>query len=189
MEALIQLALGHSSLLQNIICWETDRGIVLGELKNGKNETKRPLAESLEIFDLIQSIVTVTSDFLNSALAKEIRAARTDYIVALKGKHGADYVKAMEFFAEDFKEKTKDHYQDSIFTAKSSFLREVFAAEEISWFTEKDNWAGLRSSILFNLETKTENKVIHETGASYELAARGENTFFLNPPDTCHSRK
>lgn len=169
LEGLIHLALGKkTSSLQNAMVWESDRGIIIGELKEPtQKKSDSPLLEVMGHFDLTESLITIHADTLRKDFSRQIKASGGDYIIALKGKHGNPYELVQEFFYEGIEEKLSaarhQRHQDHIEEKKLSMLREILVIEDVSWFVERDGWSGLKSTIQFNSQTTTENSSIQET--------------------------
>lgn len=168
-ESLIYLALGKKrSSLQHILVWETDRGMILGELKEDSQVNGgSPLSEVLAHFDLKGAKVIINADNLKKDLSRQIKSAGGEYLIAIKGKHGTPYEQVQEYFYEKVEEKLSTtvhhHYQDSFQEKKVSMLREFFVVEDTSWFVERDGWTGLRSTLQFKSQAITENKTASET--------------------------
>jgi predicted transposase YbfD/YdcC len=162
-DTLIQIALGKNGvLLQTITAWETDRGILIAELRvDRKPGQEIQIRESLDQFDLEGTIVTVESPFFDKKLSRKIKRNGGDYLIALKNKHGEFYKKAQEYFA--LNPKGTSHYNDLMEGKTLTIKREVRVTDDLSWMDEKDEWEGLSALVHFLSETRGENRTVSES--------------------------
>ncbi len=170
-DLLIQHAIGKKasdtlSALRNVGVWESDRGIVLAELKNDFQDKRYqpPLLQALEVFDLSDAILTIDSDKDSSKISRKIKEEGADYLVALKGKHGVDYERAAELFSSDLHERgdqiPHETYRDVNQSPSIATLREITVAEDVSWVQNKDVWAGLKTVVQMVMETVVDNRTV-----------------------------
>ena len=139
--------------LRLVSAWATEQRLVLGQLKTGEksNEiTAIPLL--LEFLELRGCIVTIDAMGCQREIAAHIIAQKADYLLSLKGNQGVLHEEVGEYFAwaqkTQFKEIEYDYSQTIEKDHGRIEERRCFVTEDTEWFTEKAEWAGLRSFIM-----------------------------------------
>ncbi len=89
-------------------------------------------------------------------MASQIIARQADYVLSLKGNQGRLHQEAAEYFAWAEKINFKDLEYDYCQTLEKDDGRiegrKCWVTEDIEWFAEKGEWAGLRSFIMGEAE-------------------------------------
>jgi len=140
-----------------VSAWAAQNGLVLGQMQvaDKTNEIKAlpPLLRALE---LSGCIVTLDAMGCQKEIAKEIKEADADYVLALKGNQGQAH-REIKAFLDDavgrqdqsaparknrlalaFKETVeKDHGRLE--------TRRYYQSADVSWFADRQQWEGLRS--------------------------------------------
>jgi predicted transposase YbfD/YdcC len=136
------------SALHVVSAWASSNGLVLGQLateeKSNEITAVPALLRSLELAGCI-----VTVDALNTQknIAKEIREADADYVLALKGNHPVlsqeiksyldDAIVRQDLALAQWETVEKGHGRIE--------TRRYWASEQIGWLADRAQWEGLRS--------------------------------------------
>ena len=140
-----------------VSAWVTESQITLGQLATEEKSNEiTAVPELLDILDVKGSTVTADAMSCQRAIAAQIRQGGADYVLALKGNQPA-LLEDVKFYFENervasHKTNDKDHGRIE--------SREYFLETDISWLTQRADWAGLqgigmvRSTVI---QKKTEN--------------------------------
>ncbi|MBA3767769.1 MAG: ISAs1 family transposase [Acidobacteria bacterium] len=143
--------------LRMVSAWATEQRLVLGQLKTEEksNEiTAIPLL--LELLELKGCIVTIDAMGCQRAVAAQVISQEADYVLSLKGNQGRLHEEVEEYFAWAEGINFKDLKYDYCATLEKDHGRiegrRCWVTEDIAWFTEQAQWAGLRSFIMVEAE-------------------------------------
>ncbi len=143
--------------LRMVSAWASEQRLVLGQLKTEEksNEiTAIPLL--LELLELKGCIVTIDALGCQTEIAAQVIEQGADYVLSLKGNQGTLYEEVEEYFAWAEKIDFKDLEYDYCATLEKDHGRiegrRCWVTEDTDWFTEKAQWAGLRSFIMVEAE-------------------------------------
>jgi predicted transposase YbfD/YdcC len=133
-----------------VSAWGRENGMVLGQIKvDEKSNEITAIPQLLRALELADCIVTIDAMGTQKEIAREIRDADADYVLALKGNHETALEEVSSFLldakdksfaavAHDFLETVeKDHGRIE--------TRRYWITEEIGWFQDRGLWDGLRS--------------------------------------------
>jgi predicted transposase YbfD/YdcC len=139
--------------LRMVNAWACEQRLVLGQLKTREksNEiTAIPLL--LELLELRGCIVTIDAMGCQTEIAAQIISQEADYVLSLKGNQGQLHEEVAEYFAWaeriDFKDLEYDYCRTLEKDHGRIEERRCWVTEDTDWFTEKAEWAGLRSFIM-----------------------------------------
>jgi predicted transposase YbfD/YdcC len=139
--------------LRMVSAWACEQRLVLGQLRTSEksNEiTAIPLL--LELLELRGCIVTIDAMGCQTQIAEQIISAEADYVLSLKGNQGLLHEEVAEYFAWaeriNFKELEYDYCRTLEKDHGRIEERRCWVTEDTDWFTEKAEWAGLRSFIM-----------------------------------------
>jgi predicted transposase YbfD/YdcC len=131
--------------------------LVLGQLKTEEksNEiTAIPLL--LELLELQGCIVTVDAMGCQREVAAQIISQGADYVLSLKGNQGLLPEEVVEYFAWAERINFRELEYDYCATLEKDHGRiegrRCWVTQDIDWFMEKAEWAGLRSFIMVEAE-------------------------------------
>jgi predicted transposase YbfD/YdcC len=138
------------SAIHMVSAWGRENGLVLGQIKVAEKSNEiTAIPELLRTLELADCIVTIDAMGTQKSIAREIREADADYVLALKGNHETALEEISSFlldaraknFADvphDFLEKVeKDHGRIE--------TRRYWITEQVDWFEDRQLWEGLRS--------------------------------------------
>lgn len=121
------------------------------------NEIKA-IPELLDSLNIKGTIITTDAMGTQTAIVKKIRQKQADYVLALKANQGNLLEDVGLYFSEDQFLK-KCAYKKTVEKARGrTEKREYWQTDDISWLSQKKEWAGLKTIIL------TRNTVTGEEG-------------------------
>jgi len=136
------------SLPYIVSAWASSNRLVLGQLQvaDKSNEiTALPLL--LRQLELAGCIVTVDAMGCQKKIATEIKAARADYVMALKGNHEHIHAAVKTFLDDAVAGRATQvaSYQTVEQDHGRSEVRRWYLSDQLDWLAERAEWAGLRT--------------------------------------------
>lgn len=144
-----------------VSAWAEDNGLVLGQLKvDEKTNEITAVPQLLRALELSGCIVTLDAMGCQKNIAKEIKEADADYVLALKGNQGTVHQEVKAFLDETIAEANAERpagvaprpavarlVRTKVVEKDHGRLetREYFQSAELGWFADKDQWEGLQS--------------------------------------------
>ena len=101
----------------------------------------------LRALELAGCIVTADALHCQKNIAREIKEADADYVLALKGNQGTTFTE-MKTFLDDALERKESHLVWTQTTDKGHgrvAVRRSWQTQKLEWFADKAEWAGLKS--------------------------------------------
>lgn len=153
----LRRALAADQSIQYVVsAWAESNRLVLGQLKvAAKSNEITAVPALLRVLELAGCIVTVDAMGCQKTIAKEIRDADADFILALKGNHEVVHAEVQTFLDDavtraaapplPFATATlaaletveKDHGRHE--------TRRYYQSTDVGWFADRGQWDGLRS--------------------------------------------
>jgi predicted transposase YbfD/YdcC len=131
-----------------VSAWAADNGLALGQLKtNDKSNEITAVPKLLRALELSGCIVTLDAMGCQKEIAKEIKEADADYVLALKGNHGLTYAEIKSYLDEAIARKAKELAYVEIPDKGHGRLetRRYWQSDQLAWFAERSSWEGLQS--------------------------------------------
>lgn len=143
--------------LRLVSAWACEQRLVLGQLKTEEKSNEiTAIPALLELLELRGSIVTIDAMGCQREVAAQIIAQEADYVLSLKGNQGLLHEEVAEYFAwaeqTDFKDLEYDYCARLEKDHGRIEGRRCWVTEDTDWFTQKAQWAGLRSIIMVEAE-------------------------------------
>jgi len=131
-----------------VSAWATESGLLLGQrkVKNKSNEITA-VPELLRALELAGCIVTADALHCQKNIAKEIKEADAEYVLALKGNQGTAFTE-VKAFLDDAIARKESHWATWETTDKEHGRLEVrryWQTEQLDWFADRAEWEGLKS--------------------------------------------
>jgi predicted transposase YbfD/YdcC len=131
-----------------VSAWALESGLLLGQrkVKNKSNEIT-VVPELLRALKLAGCIVTAAVLHCQKHIAKEIKEADAEYVLALKGNHGTAFAEVKSFLDEAIA-RQETHLVTLETTDKEHGRLEVrryWQTEKLAWFADQGKWEGLKS--------------------------------------------
>ena len=146
--------------LHLVNAWAVDNGLCLGQEQTSEksNEiTAVPLL--LRQLELAGCLVTVDALNTQKAIAREIREADADYVLALKGNHPLLHQEVSDFLldahARGFAGVAHDFFEEADKGHGRLEIRRHWITAHIGWITPRAEWEGLRCVGLVERERHT----------------------------------
>lgn len=160
--------------LRTLNVYAGDYGICIGQKFIGEKTNEIPAAqELLSLMDLRDSIVTADAMNCQKGTVAAIAGAKGDYVLALKGNQPLFYEEVREYFDEERLEGLRQAegcwYRTTEKEHGGVAVRDYYITEDISWYSEKGQWAKLKS---FGMVKKRATAVLNTVKASYKLSMK-----------------
>jgi predicted transposase YbfD/YdcC len=156
---------GTSTQKANHIVSAVDaRGFCVGEVRvDEKSNEITAIPELLRVINVKGHIVTIDAMGCQTDIAALIIKKRGDYVLALKGNQSSLHDDVKLYFA-DPELLSGCSYSKTVEKARSNIeKREYWQTDDISWLSQKPDWAGLRSiAMTKNTITKSDGSVTTE---------------------------
>jgi len=144
----LRRALRKGSVPHIVSAWAAENGLVLGQRKaDEKSNEITAIPELLRALELAGCIVTIDAMGCQKAIAKEIREADADYVLALKGNQGTVH-EEIKTFLDDAVQRTPQALPYFETTEKDHGrieIRRYWQTDQLDWFADRTKWEGLAS--------------------------------------------
>jgi predicted transposase YbfD/YdcC len=158
----LRRALGNHQSVQYIVsAWAEGNGLALGQLKVAdKSNEITAVPELLRVLELAGCIVTLDAMGCQKKIAKEIREADADYVLALKGNQEQVHEEVKSFLDATLVEKNHQRPKGAVVPQEAVNLkafetvekdhgrmetRRYYQSDCLDWFADKEKWEGLAS--------------------------------------------
>jgi len=141
-----------------VSAWAEDNGLVLGQLKvDDKSNEITALPQLLRVLELTGCIVTVDAMGCQKNVAKEIREADADYVLALKANHQVVHQEVKSFLDEAVAQREAKPVKLTPAAAALAVLetvdkdhgrhetRRYYQSDRLEWFADRTKWEGLKT--------------------------------------------
>jgi predicted transposase YbfD/YdcC len=151
----------HESVKYMVSAWAEGNSLVLGQLKvEDKSNEITAVPELLRVLELSGCIVTLDAMGCQKKIAREIKEADADYVLALKGNHETVHQEVKSFLDQTLAQKKQKRPKGATLAKAAAALQELetvekdhgrletrrfYQSEELAWFADKDKWEGLRT--------------------------------------------
>lgn len=169
-------ALNAKESIQYIVsAWAEGNGLVLGQWKvEDKSNEITALPELLRVLELAGCIVTIDAMGCQKKIAREIKEADADYVLALKGNQETVHQEVQSFLDETLAEKKKQRPAGAVVPKAAAALvewetvdkdhgrmetRRYYQSDQLDWFADKDKWEGLASVGMIEATREVKGKV------------------------------
>lgn len=160
-KALRRARAGEQSLKVVVSAWAQSNGLVLGQLKvDAKSNEITALPKLLRALELSGCIVTVDAMGTQKQIAKEIKEADAEYVMALKGNHETVHEEVKSFLDAAVAELSQPRPVGAKLSAAAVTLatlqtvekdhgrqetRRYYQSAALDWFADREKWAGLQT--------------------------------------------
>ncbi len=140
-----------------VSAWAHDNGMVLGQLKvDDKSNEITAIPELLQMLDLKGCIVTTDAMGCQKEIAAQIVSQQADYVLAVKGNQPALRSEMEQYFdwalSDRFKQARYSYHETTDGEHGRIEIRRYYSSSDLSWFADKDKWAGLQSIAMVESE-------------------------------------
>ena len=138
-------------------------GVVLGQERTAEKSNEiTAIPELLALLELKGCIVTIDAMGCQKAIAKQIKARKGDYVLAVKDNQPTLHEAIVDWFdgaqAHDFKHAQHDYYEQVDKGHGRVEVRRYWVSEDLSGLEAPERWAGLRSIGMAENETHKGDK-------------------------------
>lgn len=141
-----------------VSAWAEDNGLVLGQLKvDDKSNEITALPQLLRALELSGCIVTVDAMGCQKTIAKEIKEADADYVLALKANHQVVHQEVKTFLDDTVAQREAKPVKLSPAAAALAVhetvdkdhgrheTRRYYQSDRLDWFADRTKWEGLKT--------------------------------------------
>jgi predicted transposase YbfD/YdcC len=137
--------------LHIVSAWSKEDGICLGQ--RAVREKENEIVAIPELLDGLRiSGYTVTIDAMGcqKEVAKKISTKKAEYVLAVEGNQGMLHQELIEYFGDNElleRIKAQGQYHETVEKHRSQIeKREYWQTDDISWYADKKQWVGLKST-------------------------------------------
>jgi predicted transposase YbfD/YdcC len=141
------LAAGQSAPVL-VSAWARENGLVLGQLQvRDKSNEITAVPELLRALELAGCIVTLDAMGCQKNIAKEIKEADAEYVLALKGNHALVHEEVQSYLDDAIARGAKELVRHETVEKDHGRLetRTYWQSAELGWFADRAQWEGLQS--------------------------------------------
>jgi len=131
-----------------VSAWAADNGLALGQLKvDDKSNEIKAVPKLLRVLELAGCIVTLDAMGCQKEIAKEIKEADADYVLALKGNQGQAHAEVRSYLDDAIARKTKElAFVETVDKGHGRLeARRYWQSSQLDWFADRSAWEGLQS--------------------------------------------
>jgi predicted transposase YbfD/YdcC len=140
----------NQEALHTVSAWSKEGGVCFGQRSSDSKGKEIPMIkELLETVSVRGQIVTIDAIGTQKEIAEKIRKGKGDYVLAVKGNQGRLYEEMKEYFGDEVLQNqitAEGNYTRTVEKARGNIeIREYWQTEDIKWYGERKEWAGLKS--------------------------------------------
>lgn len=144
-----------------VSAWAESNGLVLGQLKVAdKSNEITAVPELLRVLELSGCIVTIDAMGCQKKIAREIKEADADYVLALKGNQETVHEEVKTFLDATLEERQAPRPAGAKLSKAAAGLaslqtvekdhgrletRRYYQSDQLGWFADRSKWEGLQS--------------------------------------------
>lgn len=160
-KALRRAVNGDQSVKYVVSAWAEGNGLVLGQLKvTEKSNEITALPELIRVLELSGCIVTIDAMGCQKKIAKEIKEADAEYVLALKGNQEKVHEEVKSFLDATLEEKNRKRPKGAVVSKEVKGLakfqtiekdhgrietRTYYQSDCLDWFADLGKWEGLKT--------------------------------------------
>lgn len=158
----LRRALNKDETLKYVVsAWAESNNLVLGQLKvSDKSNEITAVPELLRVLELSGCIVTLDAMGCQKKIAKEIKEADADYVLALKGNQETVHQEVKSFLDQTIAERSSKRAPGVKLSKAAASLemletvekdhgrletRRYYQSADLEWFADLNKWEGLRT--------------------------------------------
>lgn len=129
-----------------VSAWAQENGLVLGQLQvRDKSNEITAVPEFLRALELAGCIVTLDAMGCQKNIAKEIKEADAEYVLALKCNHEVAHQEVMSYLDDAILRAAKELVRHETVERDRGRLemRTCWQSADLGWFADREKWEGL----------------------------------------------
>ena len=158
-----------------VSAWASENGLVLGEIATDEKSNEiTAIPKLLKMLELSGCIVTIDAMGTQKEIAKEIIAAKANYVLPVKENHPQLLDDIRLFFAEG---SASCEYAETLEKSHGRIeKRECYVTTKIDWLSQKEEWSGLSGIGMIVSHVQTFGHEETETAVHYVLYSKADMT-------------
>jgi predicted transposase YbfD/YdcC len=142
-----------------VSAWSAANGLVFGQIATeAKSNEITAIPKLLELLDLEGVVVSIDAMGCQKEIAGKIVENKGDYVLSLKGNQGTLHDEVSwwldQAIAGKMRDATLDHHRQVSKNHGRIETREVWSTQQVEWFADRGQWAGLRGLIAVDSERR-----------------------------------
>jgi predicted transposase YbfD/YdcC len=140
----------NQEALHIVSAWSKEGGVCFGQRSSNSKGKEIPMIKDLlETLSVRGQIVTIDAIGAQKEIAAKIRNGKGDYVLAVKGNQGTMHQEMQEYFEDEALKagiEASGNYTRTVDKARGAIeIREYWQSDDIKWFEDRKEWAGLKS--------------------------------------------
>jgi len=190
----LRRALNKDQSIKYVVsAWAESNGLVLGQLKVAdKSNEITAVPQLLRVLELSGCIVTIDAMGCQKNIAKEIKEADADYVLALKGNQETVHEEVKTFLDATLEEQQAPRAVGAKLSKAAANLaslqtvekdhgrvetRRYYQSDQLDWFADRSKWQGLQSVGMVESIRELEGKTTIERRYYLSSLSLGIETF------------
>ena len=190
----LRRALNKDQSIKYVVsAWAESNGLVLGQLKVAdKSNEITAVPQLLRVLELSGCIVTIDAMGCQKNIAKEIKEADADYVLALKGNQETVHEEVKTFLDATLEERQTPRAVGAKLSKAAANLaslqtvekdhgrvetRRYYQSDQLDWFADRCKWEGLQSVGMVESVREVEGKTTVERRYYLSSLSLGIETF------------
>lgn len=158
-----------SPALHTLNAWSVENRMVLGQLAvEEKSNEITAVPQLMDMLDLKDCVVTADALNCQKIVAAKAMEKKADYLLALKGNHPVFY-EEVRTYMDDISLRTCPGFEQVEKEHGRIETRRCWQSDNVGWYSDKEQWAGLRSFVLVESIRDLGEKI--ETSRRYYISS------------------
>ncbi len=146
-------------MLHLVHAWVRDNHLLLAQVQTAaKSNETAAIPQLLQLLDLAGAVVTIDAAGCQKNIAAQIIEQKADYVLSLRDNHPTFHQEVLDYFESEKNSPEVFEHQSTEGDHGRIEVRRVLTTTDVSWFTDKHQWAGLNSLVLVQGERQDQGQ-------------------------------
>lgn len=133
--------------------WVADNHLLVAQVQTAaKSNETGAIPELLALLDLAGAVVSIDAAGCHKNITAQIIKQKADYVFSLRDNHPTFHQEVLDYFESEKGSPEVFVYQSTDGEHGRIEVRRVYTTSQVSWFTDRHQWAGLKSLVLVECE-------------------------------------
>ncbi len=143
----------HRSMLHLVHAWVADNRLLVAQVQTAaKSNETGAIPELLALLDLAGAVVSIDAAGCQKNIAAQLIKQKADYVFSLRDNHPTFHQEVLAYFESEKGSKEVFVHQSTEGEHGRIEVRRVYTTSQVNWFTDRHQWAGLKSLVLVECE-------------------------------------
>jgi len=157
----------RQAAIHMISAWSAANGLVFGQIATeAKSNEITAIPKLLELLDIEGAVVSIDAMGCQKEIAGKIVKNKGDYVLSLKGNQGTLHDEVSwwldQAIAGKMRDAELDHHRQVNKNHGRIETREIWCTQQVGWFADRRQWAGLSSLIAVDSERRLANGTVQK---------------------------